>query len=79
MAELLPEAAPVPAAEADSAPPIPVPVRIPIVVKVKSVSSAVVTVRMPPVGGSFTGVTLTVIVTELLKTMPSLTWKSNVV
>ena len=47
------------------------------VVKVKSVSSAVVTVRLPPVGASFTGVTLTVCVAVVLKAVPSLTWKPN--
>ena len=46
---------------------------------VTGVSSAVVTELFDVVGGSFTGVTLTVIVAELLKTVPSLTWKLNVV
>ena len=49
------------------------------VANVTGVSSGVVTELFDVVGGSFTGVTLTVIVAELLKTVPSLTWKLNVV
>ena len=46
---------------------------------VTGVSSGVVTELFEVVGVSFTGVTLTVIVAEVLKTVPSLTWKLNVV
>ena len=46
---------------------------------VTGVSLPVVTELFDVVGGSFTGVTLTVSVAELLKTVPSLTWKLNVV
>ena len=46
---------------------------------VMGVSSGVVTELFDVVGGSFTGVTLTVSVAELLKTVPSPTWKLNVV
>ena len=46
---------------------------------VNGVSSGVVTVLLAVVGASLTGVTLTVCVAVLLKTVPSLTWNPNVV